>query len=465
MVMIVKKFVIWIWKNNIKVSSWLIFLSFTGLVVSYTLAAMYTDTFSKKVFLSDDSTKGHYQIEDKCNLCHSAYNNVPQDNCVDCHAEELKQVNDSHSVKKFRDPRNADDLDKINVLKCVTCHGEHDPDATRKMGVTIASDFCIYCHEDVSEDRPTHKDLPFDGCSQCHNYHNNTALYEKFLIKHDFEDPVKSPARIEKANFGSIYKVKLKEVKPLKISDAKYPQDIVVNKSLMQTWQADGHAISGINCKQCHSDADSTSLSWVNKPTTKYCSQCHEKQERGFLASKHGMRLKQKMPAITPGKARSPMNIAEANKQMNCNACHGAHDFDSTFAAIDACVKCHDDTHSHNYKKSKHYKKLVMGRKLDDIKTSGVTCATCHLPRKVKQKNGLKYTYVEHNQNENLRPNQQMARNVCMNCHGLEFSLDALADEQLVTNNFNGNPNSSLGLMKMVRKNLQFNQSKKRSLK
>jgi len=456
-----KNFVVWVWKHNRTILSWLIFLSFTSLVMSYTLAAMYTDSFSEKVFLTDESTKGHYQIEDKCNLCHSAFDDVPQSKCVDCHAEELKQANDSHSVKKFRDPRNADDLDKINVLKCVTCHGEHDPDATRIMGVTIAPDFCIYCHEDVSEERPTHKELPFDGCSKCHNYHDNTALYEKFLIKHELEDAVKSPARIEETNFGSIYKAKLKEMKPLNVSDAEHPQNIAINETLMQAWQTDSHAINGVNCKQCHTHENSTGSSWTNKPTTKYCSQCHEEQGRSFLASKHGMRLNQELPAMTPGIARSPMNTAETNKQMNCNACHGAHDFDTTYAAIDACVKCHDDTHSKNYKKSKHYTQLVMGVKLDDVKTSGVTCATCHLPRKIKHKNGLNYIYVEHNQNENLRPNQKMARNVCMNCHGLEFSLDALADNQLIENNFNAKPSTSLGLMTMVRKNLQFKQRKK----
>jgi hypothetical protein len=47
---------------------------------------------------------------------------------------------------------------------------------------------------------------------------------------------------------------------------------------------------------------------------------------------------------------------------------------------------------------------------------------------------------VQHNQSDNLRPNEKMLRPVCTQCHGLEFSIDALADVELVRHNFNGAP-------------------------
>ena len=47
---------------------------------------------------------------------------------------------------------------------------------------------------------------------------------------------------------------------------------------------------------------------------------------------------------------------------------------------------------------------------------------------------------VEHNQNDNLRPNEKMVRDVCLSCHSLAFSLDALADSDLVRRNFAGPP-------------------------
>ena len=47
---------------------------------------------------------------------------------------------------------------------------------------------------------------------------------------------------------------------------------------------------------------------------------------------------------------------------------------------------------------------------------------------------------VNHNQNANLTPNEKMLRTVCLQCHGLQFSMDALADRNLILSNFSGRP-------------------------
>ena len=47
---------------------------------------------------------------------------------------------------------------------------------------------------------------------------------------------------------------------------------------------------------------------------------------------------------------------------------------------------------------------------------------------------------TSHNQNDNLRPNEKMIRSVCLDCHGLQFSLDALTDTRLIEANFTGKP-------------------------
>ena len=52
----------------------------------------------------------------------------------------------------------------------------------------------------------------------------------------------------------------------------------------------------------------------------------------------------------------------------------------------------------------------------------------------------VKRVLVQHNQNATLRPNDKMLRGACLNCHGLAFSLDALADAALVERNFAGRP-------------------------
>ena len=53
---------------------------------------------------------------------------------------------------------------------------------------------------------------------------------------------------------------------------------------------------------------------------------------------------------------------------------------------------------------------------------------------------GHERVLVQHNQNANLRPNEKMLREVCQDCHGLPFALDALADPALIRNNFKGAP-------------------------
>jgi hypothetical protein len=71
-----------------------------------------------------------------------------------------------------------------------------------------------------------------------------------------------------------------------------------------------------------------------------------------------------------------------------------------------------------------------------------VNCATCHLPRVEHryQDYGFKTWFVQHNQNDTMRPNEKMIRPVCQSCHGLSFVLDALADAALVERTFTGAP-------------------------
>ena len=71
---------------------------------------------------------------------------------------------------------------------------------------------------------------------------------------------------------------------------------------------------------------------------------------------------------------------------------------------------------------------------------TGVSCATCHLPRTIDRLGDSPRVWVDHNQNGNLRPVDKMARSVCMSCHGLAFSLASLADRSVVDGNFSAKP-------------------------
>lgn len=85
-----------------------------------------------------------------------------------------------------------------------------------------------------------------------------------------------------------------------------------------------------------------------------------------------------------------------------------------------------------------------------------MTCATCHLPR-VEHRDlefDIKRTLVQHNQNDTLRPNEKMLRPVCLSCHGLQFSIDALADTALIQRNFRGVPMAHVQSLEMARDRL-----------
>jgi hypothetical protein len=152
------------------------------------------------------------------------------------------------------------------------------------------------------------------------------------------------------------------------------------------------------------------------------------------------MRLAAGLPAMTPAEARIPMKAEAGSHPLTCTSCHAAHRFDTPRAAVDACMGCHADRHTRAYLRSPHYRLWAAERDGTGAPGSGVSCATCHLPRNTAGTDDGSLALVEHNQNANLRPNEKMVRTVCLSCHGLAFSLDALADPKLVATNFTERP-------------------------
>jgi hypothetical protein len=133
------------------------------------------------------------------------------------------------------------------------------------------------------------------------------------------------------------------------------------------------------------------------------------------------------------------MHERAAATELDCNSCHGAHAFDTRFAAAEACLACHADGHSQAYAASPHAATWEAELNGSTAPRSGVSCATCHLPR-IRTARFPERTLVAHNQNDHLRPNEKMVRSSCLQCHGLGFSLSSLADPALVANCFRGRP-------------------------
>jgi hypothetical protein len=421
---------------------------------------------ARTLLLPGKTSHGHYQIELACESCHaSAFGgrDALQESCERCHGQELKDAVDKHPRSKFTDPRNADLLEKLDATQCVTCHVEHRPEITLPMGVTLAADFCAHCHQDIATDRPSHAGMAFTTCNSagCHKFHDNRALYEDFLVKH-LNDPAHGAnRRVAARDFREVaaqwtdYPADRFPLTPQTAADA--PPEFMHQREIRDDWLATAHSRSGVNCSGCHKSEKDGAAAWVERPDHKVCETCHAAETKGYLAGKHGMRLAAGLSPMTPRRARRPMHAKAGDTRLGCTSCHSAHRFDTKKAVVEACVGCHDDEHTRAYRRSPHYKLWKKELSGEAAAGTGVSCATCHLPREEYRQPGTsaKRILVQHNQNDNLRPNEKMIRPVCMNCHGLAYSIDALADRVLVSNNFLGLPRAHVKSVDMVAQRLR----------
>lgn len=407
----------------------------------------------EEYFMPGETSHGHHQIEMACSVCHTEKGKgVKQDACTQCHQEELTRIDDSHPVIKFKDPRNAPRLENIEATKCITCHREHQPEITGDMGVTLPTDYCYYCHQEIASQRPSHEGMGFDTCATagCHNFHDNSALYERFMSDH-LDEPNFRDIALVKAR--SLYSKSDDAVTALKETDADMPQNVDYSGSILHDWSTTAHAAVGVNCTDCHNvkDADTGVITWEDRPSHESCQKCHEHETKGFLEGKHGMRLAHGLSPMTPGMAKIPMREDAAHRELTCASCHTSHKFDTQKAAVDACLQCHNDEHTLAYKGSLHFQTFRKEMEGHAPENSGVSCATCHMPRVQRTIFGEEITIVDHNQNNSLRPNEKMIRSSCIQCHGLQFTIDALADEELIKRNFQGRPSVHVDSLEMVR--------------
>lgn len=347
----------------------------------------------QRLFLPGHTTSGHFQLEDECSLCHTPLAGVKQEACTGCHGDELDAADDSHPPSKFLDPRSFAIVEELDARLCVTCHREHRPGITGPGGASRPPGFCETCHADIEEERPSHRGLSFETCSAagCHNFHDNRALNQDFLEAHQGEP------------------------------------DLLAEPVIERPWVA-SHEIADISCADCHGEG----TAWSDYPGDEPCAGCHQMQATTFRRGRHGMRPANGLSGMRPELARLPMHEGAEGRELGCTSCHSAHAIDRRQAAVDACLGCHADRHSLAYLDSPHsglWTAELMGVLPPG---SGVSCATCHLPRL--------HGEPTHDQSAMMRPVDKMLRPVCSHCHGVDFALDALVDPAMIERNFRGRP-------------------------
>ena len=444
----------------------------------------------RRILLPGKTADAHHQIELACETCHAAgafasakkAEKALNKACRGCHEAELKAAGDSHPPGKFRNPRMAAHWEKLDARLCTACHVEHRPETTRTSAVTVPTDFCVACHSegerDVRANRPSHAGLAFDTCasSGCHNYHDNQALYADFLVRHA-DQPWLVPVPVHRLSVQTRTRASRTEA-ALGRGDAMAPESALRDPAILDAWAASGHATAGENCAACHAPVAAKAAGqsgieaqWVEAPDTAVCEGCHRWQAKTFAQGRHGMRQHPRVskprdphrriaalglgtwlpeaavawftdPApprrMTVAETHLPIHAEAAHLSLHCGSCHRPHAVDTEAAAVEACASCHNDSHTQAYFGSPHHALWKAETAGEAEPGTGVSCATCHL-EKVERRGNI---VANHNQNDLLRPNSKMIRPVCLDCHGLGFSLDALADPRLIARNFRGKPES-----------------------
>ncbi|PWR01199.1 NrfA- nitrite reduction protein [Meridianimarinicoccus roseus] len=467
---------------------WIIWIAASLLLASAALARLYIGG-DRTAFLPGDTHGVHHQIELACESCHisdsfASQATVRKDinkTCVTCHKEELKASDDSHPIKKFKNPRMAAYWELIDARFCTSCHMEHQPEITIAGLVTLPGDFCVACHsegeQDVRVNRASHADLTFETCASagCHNFHDNRALYEDFLVKHA-DAPWLAPSPVHAAQAMARTRPRPDGAEIAAYLAAVDAPERARDPLAEAHWAASAHAAAEVGCGGCHAPKAETpaqlAADWTDHPAEAVCTECHRPQAATFAEGRHGMRRHPELApprqadrmlgrlglsdppealvaaveawiadpdlpgAMGTAEARIPMAAEAHGQSLTCATCHAPHEQDLAFAAAGACLTCHTDDHSAAYEGSPHHALWQAEMSGNAAPGSGVSCATCHLPK--TERRGAVTT--SHNQSDTLRPNEKMIRPVCMDCHGLAFAIDALADPALVANNFRGTP-------------------------
>ena len=218
---------------------------------------------------------------------------------------------------------------------------------------------------------------------------------------------------------------------------------------ITELWQTSAHALNDINCASCHQNSETKEF--VAVPNHETCQSCHEQAVDTFLLSKHGIRLLEGKSPLTPAMARLPMQHDAMQKQMNCNACHDVHSANTVEASVDACLVCHNDNHSLNYTNSRHAELFAASQELPRPGPGAVSCSTCHLPRVTHGQGDSAFVKVNHNNTYNLKPQDRMVGDVCMNCHGIEYSYNSIFDPELIEANFDRPPTLGMETFELMK--------------
>ncbi len=314
-----------------------------------------------------------------CAECHVSAETVPHElpmpavNCGMCHGDMVRDVGGSShgpGLKAYLEKAGKDKV-KLSAI-CLSCHGNHDPHAIRKvsdpqspMARAKVFETCGRCHpeQEARFEKSIHFKMLMSGdpdvptCVNCHGAHNiygkddlrsaiNQLSVDATCIKcHADQDLVNRHPDLPAPEFIRNYE------------DSVHGRGIHL-KGLMVS----------ASCISCHGEHDilpksdpESKINHQNVPLT--CGKCHAGILNDFSQSTHGKLWE-------AGNPKGPV----------CNTCHTSHKIQeptarlfTTFEITKECQGCHNDRAA-TYGDTFHGKTTSMGFLV------AAKCSDCHTP-------------------------------------------------------------------------------------
>ena len=277
--------------------------------------------------------------------------------------------------------------------------------------MTLPADFCAACHQDVARERPSHAGFAFDGLRRARGAtaSTTTAGSTRASSPGTSTSPRCSPRR---ACPRARRRRPEGHVAAARRRTRRRPR--APRRARRGPRVGGQRARAGRRrCAACHDVPDGATGMGMERPA--------RRRRLRRAATPHELARLRPRPArdarAPPGSRRSrprwprlPMRPEARDVPLGCESCHGAHAYDTRQAAVDACLGCHDDRHSRAYQATRHFHRSGSARSRARPRPgSGVSCATCHLPRRVDRQRGADVIRVDHDQNDNLQAPRQDA--------------------------------------------------------
>lgn len=131
-------------------------------VLAVAVVTLYSATAgSNRIFMNGGLSIKHAALSKSCESCHTVWDRVTDNSCLQCHQAAAKHLSDAVSSQ-------------IKTVRCYNCHMEHNGREHNLRAARNSS--CQKCHKFNENSQAQHQkeSLKNENCIECHKFHNPT---------------------------------------------------------------------------------------------------------------------------------------------------------------------------------------------------------------------------------------------------------------------------------------------------